>query len=155
METTDQLFTVTEPPGNRITEIQFSPLLVGGNEVIIHAPSPVNRDSLFAPSNQECKRDKHDELKLQCTTLVLINEDTAIDHGSPLSVFFDESVRPPAIYIAYDSPQEPSEDFQIYEVQFTIDNFSLAHLSVETFLFNGDPVTSRGTETTVQNSDGS
>ncbi len=58
-------------------------------------------------------------------------------------------------FIAYDTPEKVSKDFTIHEITFEAkDEYFKGQLanvrSIQTFLWDIDPETSRGTETTVQ-----
>ncbi|KUJ63813.1 hypothetical protein AR687_01105 [Flavobacteriaceae bacterium CRH] len=58
-------------------------------------------------------------------------------------------------FIVYDMPEELSEDLFIYEIIFHADaDIFIGGLSnlekIQTFLWDSDPIASRGTETTVQ-----
>jgi len=60
-------------------------------------------------------------------------------------------------FIAYDLPEKVSKNFTIYEIDFTVDKEAFVGeienvKTIQTFLWDTDPETSRGTETTVQDS---
>lgn len=60
-------------------------------------------------------------------------------------------------FISYNQPEKLSENFSIYEIVFNADPKlfpgGLSKIdSIQTFLWDSDPETSRGTETTVQRS---
>ncbi|MCV2484093.1 hypothetical protein OD917_04095 [Flavobacterium sp. SH_e] len=84
----------------------------------------------------------------------VINE--VLDYSIFQNTFVDLDGNPQLqFFIVYDMPEELSEDLVIYEIIFTADadNFigGLSNIKqIQTFLWDVDPVASRGTVTNVQ-----
>lgn len=66
-----------------------------------------------------------------------------------ISVYYDDSQRTPNFYITYTAPETEASEFMAYQVNFTIEVSSQPEV-IETFVWDEDPRTSRGTYTTVQ-----
>lgn len=66
-----------------------------------------------------------------------------------ISVFYDNSQSMPTFYLTYTAPDTEASKFMAYQVNFTIELSSKPEV-IETFVWDEDPRTSRGTYTTVQ-----
>ncbi|WP_395058849.1 hypothetical protein [Flavobacterium sp.] len=88
---------------------------------------------------------------LQVSAVIFI--DAAAVIPTPLSnnikVYYDNSQLLPTFNISYNNLEKEAKTFSVYQVNF---NLSLENkpASIITFVWDEDPVTSRGTETTVQ-----
>lgn len=89
-----------------------------------------------------------EEKKLQVSALVFIDAAANIESGS-IKVYYNNTQETPVFYIVYDAPESQATKFSMYQVNFEI----ILHkkpLTIQTFLWDSDPVGSRGTTTTVQ-----
>ncbi|CAM4361341.1 hypothetical protein [Flavobacterium terrigena] len=66
-----------------------------------------------------------------------------------ISVFYDDSQDMPTFYVTYTAPETEAIKFMGYQVNFTIELSNKPEV-IETFVWDEDPRTSRGTYTTVQ-----
>ncbi len=66
-----------------------------------------------------------------------------------ISVFYDDSQDLPTFFVTYTAPETEASEFMGYQVNFTIKLSNQPEL-IETFVWDEDPRTSRGTYTTVQ-----
>lgn len=66
-----------------------------------------------------------------------------------ISVYYDDSQKMPNFYITYNAAETEASQFMAYQVNFTIELQSKPEV-IETFVWDEDPRTSRGTYTTVQ-----
>lgn len=66
-----------------------------------------------------------------------------------ITVSYDDSQEMPTFYVTYTAPETEASEFMGYQVNFTIELSSQPEL-IETFVWDEDPRTSRGTYTTVQ-----
>lgn len=86
-----------------------------------------------------------------------INENGTLEYCIFQNTYIDiEGDSQLQFFIVYNMPEELSGDLSIYEIIFQADkDIFIGGLSnvktIQTFLWDSDPVTSRGTETTVQN----
>lgn len=66
-----------------------------------------------------------------------------------ISVFYDDLQKTPTFHVTYTAPETEAAAFMGYQVNFTIELPNKPEV-IETFLWDEDPRTSRGTYTTVQ-----
>ena len=66
-----------------------------------------------------------------------------------INVFYDETQVSPTFYITYTAPETEAIEFMGYQVNFKIELANKPEI-IETFVWDEDPRTSRGTYTTVQ-----
>lgn len=66
-----------------------------------------------------------------------------------ITVYYDDSQKVPTFYLTYNAPETEASNFNGYQVNFTIELARQPEL-IETFVWDEDPRTSRGTYTTVQ-----
>lgn len=66
-----------------------------------------------------------------------------------IEVFYDNTQKQPTFYITYTAPETGASEFMAYQVNFTIELASKPEV-IESFVWDEDPRTSRGTYTTVQ-----
>lgn len=66
-----------------------------------------------------------------------------------IEVYYDNSQKQPTFYITYTAPETGASEFMAYQVNFTIELPSQPDV-IESFVWDEDPRTSRGTYTTVQ-----
>lgn len=64
-------------------------------------------------------------------------------------VYYDDSQDVPRFYLTYNAPETEASKFIGYQVNFTIEFANQPEL-IESFVWDEDPRTSRGTYTTVQ-----
>lgn len=72
-----------------------------------------------------------------------------------VQVYWDCNVLKPNFYIAYNAKNSEVKVFRAYEVNFTLTKDKLLGMMpevIETFVWDEDPITSRGTVTTVRSS---
>jgi hypothetical protein len=69
--------------------------------------------------------------------------------GDDIIVYYDDNQLKPRFYLAYDAPEVDSKTFYAWSVDFNI-TLSNKPRVIKTYLWDIDPETSRGTETTVQ-----
>ena len=84
---------------------------------------------------------------LQVSAVVLI--DAAAEIGKNISVYFDSSQNGPIFYVTYNAPESEASEFTVYQVDFTV-NLENKPQTIETIVWDEDPVNSRGTTTSVQ-----
>lgn len=90
----------------------------------------------------------YSEGKLQVCAVVFINIETKIDQNS-ISVFWNQDVECPNFYVSYDAPEVTSTTFLAYQVNFNL-HLETQPSTINTVVWDEDPVGSRGTVTTVQ-----
>lgn len=83
---------------------------------------------------------------LQVSAVAFIDASQSIDS---FSVFYDSSQKNPNFYLTYTAPETEASKFMGYQVNFTIEMQNKPEV-IETFVWDEDPRTSRGTYTTVQ-----
>jgi hypothetical protein len=66
-----------------------------------------------------------------------------------ISVYYDDSKDLPTFYVTYTAPETEASEFMGYQVNFKI-KLPKKPEEIETFVWDEDPRTSRGTYTTVQ-----
>ena len=74
---------------------------------------------------------------------------------SSVQVYWDGNVLKPDFYIAYNIKNNEVKKFTAYEVNFTLTKEELLGVkpeTIEVFVWDKDPITSRGTVTTVKSS---
>ncbi len=84
---------------------------------------------------------------LQVSAVVLI--DSAANVKNNISVYYDDSQRIPNFYVVYDALESEASEFTLYQVNFTV-ILAQKPQTIETFVWDEDPVNSRGTTTSVQ-----
>ncbi|RZN82493.1 MAG: hypothetical protein EVB11_08385 [Winogradskyella sp.] len=90
-------------------------------------------------------------LSLEVSNVVLIDSNAGINQDS-VKIYWNESLLLPIFYIDYDAPNNPTNDYVAYEINFAIgygDQTENLAPRVETILWDEDPRGSRGTITTV------
>ncbi|MBF4470175.1 hypothetical protein [Flavobacterium sp. HJJ] len=86
-------------------------------------------------------------------SVVIFIESTITITENDLNVTWDNNVLRPAFYISYNDTNSPSTTFNGYQVSFTLTSAHLLGMKpeiIKVFLWDSDPETSRGTETSVQ-----
>ncbi len=66
-----------------------------------------------------------------------------------ISVFYDNLQKTPTFYVTYTAPETEASEFMAYQVNFTVEMANKPEV-IESFVWDEDPRTSRGTYTTVQ-----
>ncbi|QHI35929.1 hypothetical protein IMCC3317_12770 [Kordia antarctica] len=113
--------------------------------------SIVNDKDLFPPAAQVCIMND-EETEFTVSTFVYIDSQVDID---PEKIYVSEKVGSmiPEFYISYDAYENATESYYMYQVEFKCpfsNNPATSNLEIVTFLRNLDPITSRGTVTTVK-----
>lgn len=130
-----------------------------GNDIIMEMPMSEYEfeKPLFAPIVLSCVLDKANELVVQANVLIEIDTNIEVDDtvdfdNCGFTITSDMTRTPPEFYIGYNKKtlEDGSGFFKVYQVNFTVKNFELKDPTILTFLRLLDPETSRGTETTVQ-----
>ncbi|MDX6182299.1 hypothetical protein SGQ44_08475 [Flavobacterium sp. Fl-77] len=140
------------PPGSVIVSGQSTPQL---GSVTFPQTKSVDILSPYVEAYYNAK-----DNSLTATAVVYVDETTIQNGVFYYSVFqnsYIDIAGAPQLqfFIVYDMPEELSVNFGIYEITFqadpTIFSGGLSNVeSIQTFLWDADPITSRGTETTVQ-----
>jgi hypothetical protein len=79
----------------------------------------------------------------------------ALQISTDVQVYWDGNVLKPNFYIAYNIKNNEAKKFTAYEVNFILTKEELLGIkpeTIEVFVWDKDPITSRGTVTTVQSS---
>jgi hypothetical protein len=87
------------------------------------------------------------------SVVFFLSDDIVLGSNDIIGVTWDNNVLSPSIYISYCYSNKPSKTFKAYQVNFTLASAQLLQTKPETiqvFVWDKDPVTSRGTETSVQ-----
>ena len=89
---------------------------------------------------------------LQVSNIVFIaaSENAVITSVYQESVISDEGTTQLDFFIDYDAPEESFQTFNAFRVDFVIQNPPSDLQQIETYLWDEDPVSSRGTVTEVQ-----
>jgi len=140
------------PPGNIIVSGETTPEL---GRVSFPQTKSVDILSPYVEAYYNAK-----ENSLIATAVVYVDLTTLQNGVFSYSIFqnsFIDIAGTPQLqfFIVYDMPEELSVNFGIYEITFQADpdifSGGLSNIeSIQTFLWDADPVTSRGTETNVQ-----
>jgi hypothetical protein len=149
------LYSPTEkiyPPG------ELLPVKLDSNSVgKIKFPERTNR-MLLSPL-VEAYFTKEKELLVRAVVFIAKKEDEDLDFRIYQNCYIDLEGNPQLqFFVAYDLIETKDTTFFVYEVDFTVSSIpygpeALSKIKkIETFLWDIDPVTSRGTVTTVQDS---
>ena len=149
------LYSPTEkiyPPG------ELLPVKLDSNSVgKIKFPERTNR-MLLSPL-VEAYFTKEKELLVRAVVFIAKKEDEDLDFRIYQNCYIDLEGNPQLqFFVAYDLIETKNTTFFVYEVDFTVSSIpygpeALSKIKkIETFLWDIDPVTSRGTVTTVQDS---
>jgi hypothetical protein len=139
------------PPGT-LLPVTLSPEPVGK----IKFPERTNR-FLLSPLVEAYYKKETKELLVRAVVFIARKEEKNLDFRIYQNCYIDLEGNPQLqFFIAYDLVETKETDFFIYEVSFIVDNLpygsdALSKIKkIQTFLWDIDPVTSRGTETNVQ-----
>lgn len=138
MSTTDLKCTPVPPKGT----------IVEGSKVLSPFSSPIvfpnaRSNKPFPPIVQAY----YNGTNLQVSAVVLI--DAAAEIFDNITVYYDDTQSMPRFYVTYNAPEAKASEFTLYQVDFTLD-LEKQPLTIETIVWDEDPVGSRGTTTTVQ-----
>ncbi|WP_299767250.1 hypothetical protein [uncultured Dokdonia sp.] len=94
-------------------------------------------------------------ITINVSAIVFINvESKDCIEENPILVYWNNNYASPMFYIAYNAAEMRSNSFYAYEVSFEIHHGATvvnpAIPEITTFLVDEDPITSKGTKTTVQ-----
>ena len=139
------------PPGI-LLPVQLDPNPVGK----IKFPERTDR-LLLSPLVEAYYNKERKELLVRAVVFVARKEEKNLDFRIYQNCYIDLESNPQLqFFIAYDLVETKETDFFIYEVSFIVDNLpygddALSKIKkIQTFLWDIDPVASRGTETNVQ-----
>lgn len=135
MTSTNSTSTIIVPPGKEITS-SFKSL----NSVI-----EFTRARPTEPL-QPLVQAYYENGTLQVSAVAFIDVAQNIES---ISVFYDDLQKTPTFFITYTAPETEASEFMAYQVNFTIEMENKPE-AIETFVWDEDPRTSRGTYTTVQ-----
>jgi hypothetical protein len=143
MSTTNSACKPVIPNGIKIPTTSVKPFSDGGNPTQIsflnkrpNTPLPPLVQSFYNGEN------------LQVCAVVFINVEANIDPRN-INVYWDEDVLCPNFYISYDAAEAASSIFNAYQVNFNI-TLKNQPSTINTVVWDEDPIGSRGTITTVQ-----
>lgn len=150
--TQDSCTTISLPPGISIVQQESTPQI---GSVSFPQTKSVDILSPYVEAQYNAK-----DNSLTATAVVYVDQTTIQNGVFTYSIFqnsYIDIAGAPQLqfFIVYDMPEELSVNFAIYEITFqadaTIFSGGLSNIeSIQTFLWDADPITSRGTETTVQ-----
>lgn len=135
MSTTNTTGSIVTPPGVEISS-DFKSL-----NSTIQFTRPRSTEPL-----QPLAQAYYENGNLEVSTVAFINASQKIQS---ISVFYDDSQETPTFYITYTAPETKASEFMGYQVNFTIELANKPEV-IETFVWDEDPLNSRGTTTTVQ-----
>lgn len=136
------------PPGTQITDVNCITLdaQIGFNDTESGSLLPPLAQVAWSGSVRE------NDLTLIISTVIFIDKNLGVTSGS-INVYWNESHLQPLFYIDYSAPDEITNEYQAYQVNFTIgysNHTEEIPTRVETFVWDEDPEGSRGTLTTVK-----
>lgn len=134
METTNSSGTLV-PPGVEISS-NFKPL-----DSVIEFTRSRSTEPL-----QPLVQAYYENGVLEVSAVAFIDASQNIDS---FSVFYDSSQKNPNFYLTYTAPETEASKFNGYQINFTVEMRDKPEV-IETFVWDEDPRTSRGTYTTVQ-----
>ncbi|PWH84369.1 hypothetical protein DIS18_07490 [Algibacter marinivivus] len=136
---------VTTPPGQAIdpSNVSVKPL---NSEITFNFNS-----SSLKPLSPLVQVSYSPEGDLQVSAVVFIasSETPSLSAVNQESVISDSGETQLDFFIIYDAPEVSYQNFSAYRVDFIIENPPADLVQIETFLWDSDPVTSRGTVTPV------
>ena len=135
MSTTNTTGSIVTPPGVKISS-DFKSL---NSTIQFTRPRPTEP---LPPLVQAY----YENGNLEVSTVAFIDASQKIDL---ISIFYDDSQETPTFYITYTAPETKASEFMGYQVNFTIELANKPEV-IETFVWDEDPLNSRGTTTTVQ-----
>jgi hypothetical protein len=135
MSTTNTTGPIIQPPGVEISS-EFKSL----NSVI-----QFTRPRPSEPLQPLVQASFQDGI-LEVSSVAFIDVNQKIDS---ISVYYDDSQKLPAFFLTYTAPETKASEFMAYQVNFKIE-LPAKPEEIETFVWDEDPRTSRGTYTTVQ-----
>lgn len=135
MSTTKTTENIVIPPGVKISS-EFKCL-----DSFITFTKPRNSEPL-QPLGQAYYADG----LLQISTVAFIDANQKIES---ISVYYDDTLEIPTFYLTYDKPETEVSKFMSYQINFNIKMSDKPEM-IESFVWDVDPRTSRGTYTTVQ-----
>jgi hypothetical protein len=83
---------------------------------------------------------------LQVCAVIFIDASQTINN---VDVYYDDTEEQPIFYATYNAPETTASEFNAYQVNFDID-LQNQPKTIITYVWDEDPVGSRGTTTTVQ-----
>jgi hypothetical protein len=89
-------------------------------------------------------------LQVSAVVFVASSETPNLSAVNQESVISDSGETQLDFFIIYDAPEQSYQNFNAYRVDFIIENPPADLVQIETFLWDSDPVTSRGTVTPVE-----
>ncbi|TDW47222.1 hypothetical protein EV144_105240 [Flavobacterium sp. 270] len=136
------------PPGT-LLPVKLSPDSVGKIKF------PERTDRMLLSPLVEAYHTKENQLLVRAVIFIARKETKDLDFGIYQNCYIDLNGNPQLqFFISYDLVETKETDFLIYEVAFNAIDIPYGSLSkistIQTFLWDIDPVTSRGTVTTVQ-----
>lgn len=88
-------------------------------------------------------------LQVSAVVFVASSETPNLSAVNQESVISDSGETQLDFFIIYDAPEQSYQTFSAYRVDFVVENPPSDLVQIETFLWDEDPVTSRGTVTSV------
>ncbi|WP_298319616.1 hypothetical protein [uncultured Aquimarina sp.] len=130
------------PPGNLSSQITKSFKALVSVDEYLPAPEIINCSSNISSSG---------EMIMKVQVIVFIPEITCLT-DKDVTIYWDKKSSPDSFYITYNKSEVVTYNYRAYEVNFDVlycssDTFPSL---IEIYLWDEDPVTSRGTVTTVQ-----
>ena len=151
MNTIDEKCVAKKAPGTVISDAVWAESLakIEFDEARPVRPLPPLVQALVETTNKS--------INIEVCAFAFIGDGANISQENPITVSWDwdKAIKPnprPRFYISYNSAEESSKKFTAYKVTFTIclpleTKFAP---TIETIVWDEDPVASRGTETAVQ-----
>ena len=88
-------------------------------------------------------------LQVSAVVFIAASETPNLSAVNQESVISDSGETQLDFFIIYDAPEQSYQTFNAYRVDFIVENPPADLVQIETFLWDSDPVTSRGVVTTV------
>ncbi|ALJ05110.1 hypothetical protein APS56_08220 [Pseudalgibacter alginicilyticus] len=139
------ILSITTPPGQPIKKnnIAFQKLDAqinfAFNSESIKPFSPLVQASYSSDSN----------LQISAVIFIASSEEPNFSGVNQESVISDEGETQLDFFIIYDAPEKSNQIFNAYRVDFVVENPPKDLEQIQTFLWDKDPVSSRGTKTKV------
>jgi hypothetical protein len=134
-------------PGIKIDNVKFEQLKNGTSLLQISFPFP-RPTTPFPPLVQATFFGLNGPKTniLEVSAIAFIYAEAVIED---ISVYWNSDNENPKFSIAYDAPEVAAKEFTAYQVSFSV-QIPEKPAIIETIVWDIDPITSRGTETTVQ-----
>jgi hypothetical protein len=132
-----------DPPGVELTNVNFTPTK---QEIKFKN----NRSTNPLPPLVQSNYDFDGNIAISVVFFVDSQRDL-----KTIQVYWDKNILKPSFYIAYSEMNDFVKTFTSYEIDFVLKKEHLSGMKpdeIQTFVWNKDPITSRGTVTTVRSS---